>query len=273
MKKGIFGAVLGILCIGLASAASEFGYFVATIFEGLSKVIQAVWDILTPVLGAFFGTYEDSTSLFVKLLLAILIFVIISQFIARVNLFAGKKLFVYVISAVFSVIVIRFAGELSVIQEVVSLRNPLVFGAATIGPFLLAFYLVFNSDMNGLARRFVFFLVGLSYTLIWFNYLGEDWAAVRSGGIGGFFSLPMNWVFMSAIILVFAVLLFDNQIKLWFRMHRAGLWRKKSIDREIVKLNDELKTAYEQAGTPAADRAIIDLKQQIKNLVERRASI
>jgi len=265
MKKGKFAlAVLSTLLIIQTISANnhEKSNFSTDLTGFLGDIINDGISIITSVLGPIFGALIGAKPpydqfFFVKILVFILLYIIISMSLKRSSVFGSNRAVTLTISVIVAILSVRFMGDNQFILGLLLPYGALGGSITILLPLLIYFLFVHTSVPGTFGRRAAWVVYGIIFGIIWY---------MQQGDIGG-----ANAIYWFGLGFVILAILFDPTIHRYF--NTWGLERitanqkareRRIVDREVADLQEDRR------------RGIVTGSQynhDMKTLRERRNSL
>ena len=225
---GLYSLVSAILLTGFVSAFSGYDiqYFVQNIINGMAQVAA-------PLFGVAFGYYETTEFLFVKILVFIVLFVVIKTAVKATPRLGENNMVTIVISLVVSILAIRFMSENDFFRGILLPYGALGVALATLLPFLIYGFFVHKSFDSGSIRRAAFVFYIIVFGIIWISRYDE-------------INQVSNYIYLSTLILAICLILFDKQVKAYFRKGEIEAATEEINKDAIMKL---INRYHEAIGT------------------------
>lgn len=215
----------------------------------LDGILRAI-DVFSEFLFAV-GIYDEF--LFAKFLLGIIIFVVCIFGIEKSNIFGNKKGIIRIIALAITILAIRYIPDSGFIHAMILPYTVLGVAVSVIIPLIIFFFFIHNVSDSSVWRRVGWIFFGTIFAVIWYNRY------TQIGPIG-------NQIYFWLLVVVFALILFDRKISVYFALHEIRGMENKIADKAILNLLDELAQAQKYAGTPYGDSRIKDIKKSLKSL-------
>jgi hypothetical protein len=223
---------------------------------GVKNVMNEIIKILSPFFSLILGgNYEYSGKYFFeKVLVMILLFVIISLILERVEVFSYNRGVITLIAGVVSVIAVRFISDDKLFFGILLPYGTVGISIALILPFLIFAYFVYHTNMPGVGRKFSWAVFGALFILLWI-YNKESFVS------------GVNNLFIVLIILIAIVILTDKSINAYFRGMEISKFEQDSWNNEIANLQAELaRITNSGAMSPQIDLRVRQIQRRLRKL-------
>ena len=228
---GLYSLISAVLFSGLVSAFNGYDiqYFVQNILDGMAQVAA-------PLFGAAFGYYETTEFLFVKILVFILLFVVIKTAVKATPRLGENNMVTIVISLVVSILAIRFMSENDFFRGILLPYGSLGVALATLLPFLIYGFFVHKSFDTGSIRKAAFIFYIIVFGIIWISRYDE-------------INQASNYIYAGTLILAICLMLFDRQVKAYFRRNELERVEEDINANSIARATIEYTQALEALRT------------------------
>jgi len=255
MKKKVLllGLIFSLVFIVLISSLVSAQWYGDLRGAG-EQVIQWIKDIFTPFLEVLLGT-SVKEYFFEKVLFFILLYIIILSALKRVEIFK-KNPFVYIlISAIVSILGVRYLTEISFVQFILIPYGVFSIAALVFLPFFLFFFFV-NSFESTFARRLGWILFALVYIALWIK---------NKDKIG-----DLSWIYWIGIILITLSFIFSDKIKQYFNLRRHKKYSNEAIN-DAIAHHQKIIQDYRDIDTLEAKRMVERAEERIKELEKQKS--
>ncbi len=233
-KKGkylIFILAALLLVIPFVSADS---YDLDRAKDAITKIIDTVLGILSPVFEQIIGDYSTSDFFFSKILLLIMLIVICKKVLDITPFGEDNKRVSLIISVIVSIIAIRFINENDFFEAIFIQYGTLGIAITTILPMVIFFYFIHNTKVGAYGRKVFWALYGITLGAIWIMKSSE---------------IPevANWIYGLTLLAAIIFIFFDKSIHSYFgladlhkfisKQSKEGIYRAKE---RMIKLEERL---------------------------------
>ena len=226
-------------------SALDLGNSMNDVFDGIKDFFSTIFETLLRE----YGSGQDI--FFVKVLLFILFYVIITTSVRAVPKLGENKMVAAIISLVVSVLAVKWLSE-EIIKTILLPYGALGIALATIIPFLIFFYFIHATKMNGLGRRLAWLLFGLSFIALGYS----RWSEIPEVG---------KYFYLGCLVLIILVFLFDKEIHRYFFMHELSLFYRGAKGKAITALQAEYLNII-HVDSPEAEKRRVDIESNLKRL-------
>ncbi|MDP1729346.1 MAG: hypothetical protein Q8L27_04040, partial [archaeon] len=188
-------------------------------------------------------------------LLLILLFVIITFVLDKAKLFGelkDKPGIIYIVSAVVSILSIRFLPENDIIKGILLPYSALGIALTTFLPLLIFFFFLHNSDIKYFGRRAGWILYAIIFLALWASKEVQ-------------LSDTSNWIYWTALGFVILSFMFDKSIHGYFGSHEIGKFLGGVTEERIVRLQEEY-SRIKTISTFHADSRRKKIEQELRKL-------
>jgi hypothetical protein len=253
MKREI--SILGLFSLMVVSVIS----FVSaqTVEAGVKSVTDGVGTVVRLLFGDFLQSYQAGQDIFyVKILLFILLYVMIQTAVRAVPKLGENRGVVVVVSFIVSVLAIKWMSD-GLVQTILLPYGSLGIALATLLPFLIFFYFVHATKMNGLGRRIAWAFFALSFILVFYT---RNFKA-------GATPLPQEglYFYYAVGILIALALVFDRGIHQYFFMHELNMFYRGAKGKAVAALQAEYLNIV-HVDSPEAEKRRKDIEENLKRL-------
>ena len=254
-KKSLFGIISAFIILRLIPLVSAYsgGYGFVDLRQGSDQVIQWIQDFATP----FFEIMLDTNSgefFFAKCLMLLLLFILIFFILEKSKIFGDKKGVISIVSAVVSILAMRYIPESDLISGILLPYSVLGVALLTYLPFMIYFFFVYQSVQGNIARRIAWIIYAAVFGVLAFLRKEE----ISPAG---------TWIYVSGLILVILSLLLDGTIKKLFEEAKLNASFGHLNDSERVRLLrrfQEAKQVYDSTGDNSARREMERLAKALR---------
>lgn len=250
-KRNLLFYSLFIIVINLSlisSASFDFNLAQTTV----TKVLDSILGILSPILEKIVGDYSSSEFFFAKVLLLILLIIVINGVLDKTPIGDNKKINI-LISVIVSIIAIRYIGEEGILEAILIQYGALGIALTTIIPMIIFFYFVHNTKKIGnTGRRIFWILYGSSIIFLWLSKSSE----ISSAG---------NMIYIITLIAVIVFIIFDKKIHAYFGFSDFKKFERKTNRNSKMGLRKKIRELKE-----ARKEGDIDEKEYIEEMKELR---
>jgi hypothetical protein len=232
-----FGSLFLVLSVRLVSAASSGAY--------MQAFIDWINSNYGPIFGALLGTSGINDFLFTKVLLLILLFAIIFMILKNLTLFRGQRSITFLVSAIVSILSVRYLGEDSFIAGLLLPYGALGASMIVFLPMIIYFMFVNTSIPGGFGRRAAWFTYGIILLLLW--------------GSRTDLSSSADWMYILGIGFVLLNFIFDKSIHAYFELGGVARARRGMTRGRRLELQRELRNAIESGDVRAAEEITKEL--------------
>ncbi len=254
-KYLIFILAALLLIIPLISADS-YGFDKAK--DAVTKIIDTVLGILSPVFEQIIGDYSTSDFFFSKILLLIMLIVICKKVLDITPFGEDNKRVSLIISIIVSIIAIRFINENDFFEAIFIQYGALGIAITTILPMVIFFYFIHNTKVGAYGRKVFWALYGITLGAIWILKSSE---------------IPevANWIYGLTLLAAIIFIFFDKPIHSYFGLSDFRKFERESSKKRIRELNRELnqlRKDYEEGLVDRRDYRLEEatLKERITEL-------
>ena len=250
LDRGFFYSILSILLVPFVSASFvpyQIGYTVR-------ETVYLVIEFFRPILEALIGGYSSNEFLFVKTLLALLIFIMSRYGLQNVPQLEKKTSVVNIVAVIVAILGVRYLQDSDLINGILLPYGVLGVALTAILPFIIYFFFVEKSMKHTSGRRgaWIFYLV----------VFGVLWSA-RVDDLSPIGNQIYLWTFAAGVL----CLIFDKGIQ-WYFGHNEDLQRRhKHFSDAIANIDRDLSYLY---GAPSQTE---EMKARIKDLEARRKEL
>ena len=247
----VFGVIIQFMpFVSAYSYYGGFGNF--DLRTGSEQLIQFITDFARPLFEGIIGDYSGSEFFFAKCLILILLYVVCASALKRVEVFKKNNGVIFIISAVISVLAVRFISENQLTLGILLPYGTLGVALTTILPFFIFTFFIQVSGMGGLGRRLSWLFFGIVFIVLWFSKSSEM-AALS------------NQIYFFTLIGMIVAFIFDKQIHYYFKAWELSAFYKNSYDRTAAKLQAEYLNIV-NVDTPEAERSRQRIEQELKRM-------
>lgn len=218
--------------------ASALMYDITTIVR---STIDSIVAYTAPVFEALLGEYQTSEFFFVKCMLLILLFVMITGATRLIPTIGKNKGVSMVISLIVSIIAVRYISETQVIKGILLPYGALGIGLVTILPFLICFYFVHAVGWGGLGRRLSWIVFGIVFMALFISRYDQLPTLSRQ-------------IYIALIIAIAVVFIFDKGIHRYFFLHELSIFYRKAASKSVAALQAEYLNILSVDSPEAAKR-------------------
>lgn len=195
--------------------------------DAITKIIDTVLGILSPVFEQIIGDYSTSDFFFSKILLLIMLIVICKKVLDITPFGEDNKRVSLIISIIVSIIAIRFINENDFFEAIFIQYGALGIAITTILPMVIFFYFIHNTKVGAYGRKVFWALYGITLGAIWI---------LKSSEIPEIANWIYGLTFLAAIIFIF----FDKPIHSYFGLSGLKKYEKDSNKKRIWELKKQL---------------------------------
>jgi hypothetical protein len=244
-KKGVLAFILTVSGLPIVSAA-------ITPQEIIGQTIQAVKDLFTPIFTSLFNTSSADKFLFAKVLLAILLYVIVSAATRKIEAFKKQKAVSVIISIVVSIFAVRFISDNQLIMGILLPYGVLGVALTTILPFLIFFWFIHSSQVGPFGRKVTWIFFGIAFLFLWISRYSE-------------LSDTSNYIYVATLIGAIIAMIWDKSVHSYFQSAE----RKKKDSGHIKDRINELRYRRDRALYSRDNRRADELEDEIKELEKK----
>jgi hypothetical protein len=190
----------------------------------VGKILDSSIGILSPIFEGIIGDYSTSEFFFAKILLLILLFLIIN-FVLKKSLFNEKENLSMTVAGVISILAVRFISENQLITGILLPYGTLGVALTAILPFLIFFYFIHLTRMNGFGRRLFWVFFAIVFLALWFSRKG--------------ISPIMDQIYIGTFSMIILAFVFDKRIHTYFKTWEINLFFRNTNERAIASLQAE----------------------------------
>ena len=238
-KRDALRVILGLAGVfAVLPFASAYTYDIVTVVR---STIDSIIAYTAPVFEALLGEYQSSEFFFVKCMLLILLFVMITGATKVIPTLGKNKGVSMVISIIVSIIAVRYISETQMIKGILLPYGALGIALVTILPFLIFFYFIHSTGMAGMGRRLCWIFFGIVFIALFISRYDQ---------------LPTlgRQIYIASIILIAAVFMFDKAIHRYFFLHELSIFYRKAANKSVAALQAEYLNIINVDSPEAAKR-------------------
>ena len=223
--------------------------------ESIKKVLDSSIGLLTPFFEFVIGDYSTTEFFFAKVLMLILLFMIINVILKKTP-FGEKGQISLLISAVISILAIRFISENELFNGILLPYGTLGVAITTLIPFIIFFYFLHETNIGPIGRRigWIFFII--IFLALW---------ALKYSDLSSTSNLIYFWTLVATII----ILIFDKQLHKYLGIIQTERYLTNVEIRRIANLQAE----YEYLLHTESQQAQRRREQIVRQLREMGAGI
>lgn len=236
-------------------SAASFGSY--NIGQGVQDLIEIIKEFTSPFFEVLLDTSAYEEFFFAKILLLILLFIVIVFVLDKAKIFGkleDKPFVVYTISAVVSILAMRYIPESDLIRGILLPYSALGIAITTFLPLIIYFFFIHNSGFEGFGRRAGWALYAIIFLAMWNSREVQ-------------LSDTSNWIYWGAIIFVVLSLIFDRSIHRYFSYKEIRKIERTISDEQVVDMINkyhEAKEAYNRTGNDSAKNRMEFLRKRLK---------
>jgi len=215
----------------------------------VSKVMDSVEGILTPIATFIIGHTEDDTLLFAKILILILLFVILNAVMKKIKFIENTKIS-GIIAIIVSVLAVRSMSDSDLFLGIILPYGVLGVAIATILPFILFFYFIHVTEMGSFGRKIAWIFFAIVFIGLWAS---RDLSSIS------------DQIYIWTIVAIIIVFIFDKSIHKYFGLNKINQFINKADARRIVNLQSDYERIVNIDSTHAEKRRE-EIKEQLKKL-------
>jgi len=253
MKRGMAFALLvcSILSfVGFVSAQADINSGIQSFKDGVANAINILFKDLLQ-------TYELGQDIFfMKVLLFILIFVVVQTAVKAVPKLGEQKAVVVIVSFIVSVLGVKWMSD-SLVETILLPYGGLAVAFATLLPFLIFFYFVHATKMNGAGRRIAWGFFAISFALVFYTRNFKEGATP--------ISQEGQYFYYAVLALIVLAMMFDKGIHRYFFMHELNLFYRGAKGKAIAALQAEYLNIV-HVESPEAEKRRKDIEENLKRL-------
>lgn len=254
MKKEwiLFSLILLIMSSNFAHLVSATSILGADLGSGAQMFVDIVRSIFGPLFEPILGISQFDEYFFMRVLVLILLYVVIWAILKKIPLFKEYNFISFLIAAIISILGMRYIPETKFINLILLPYSTLAVALSIALPFMIYFFFVHFSITSNAGRRIAWLFFAAVFFGLWIT---------RTDTIGD--ANIIYWFGIAAVILVF---IFDKKIHVYFALWEIRGMERTTNDAAILELLEKLGTAKKYIGTPAGDRQIKHIREQLKRL-------
>ena len=253
MKKEI--SILSLFSLVIVNMISFVG--AQTVETGVQSFTSGVSTVLKLLFGDFLQSYQSGQDIFyVKILLFILLYVIIQTAVRAVPKLGESKGVVIVVSFIVAVLSIKWMSD-GLVETILLPYGSLGIALATMLPFLIFFYFVHATKMNGLGRRISWAFFALSFALVFYTRVFKTGAAP--------FPTEGMYFYYAVGVMIALALFFDRGIHQYFFMHELNMFYRGAKGKAVAALQAEYLNII-HVESPEAEKRRKDIEENLKRL-------
>jgi hypothetical protein len=258
-KKGLFLSVaLSVIVLKILPCVTA-AFNMYDLSRGPRDLIQIIGNFFSPFFEFLLNTSSYDDFFFAKVLLLILLFVVISFVLKKGKFFGsdtekGYYFIIYVISAVVSILAMRYLPNNDLIKGILLPYSALGIAITTFLPLLIYFFFVHNTTTSGFGRRAGWILYGIVFIALWSSREIQ-------------LSSTSNWIYWSAIIFLIICLIFDKSLHKYFAFAEIRKIERSLSNAQIVSLIEkyhQAKKVYNETGSTVARDQMKFYKRRLK---------
>jgi len=246
-KGFLLSLILGVFAFPLVSAQTAQDARILA-----EKVIDLFVNLLSPIFEFIIGDVGTSQFFFAKVLIFLLLFIVVSFILGTVERFKKQKWVIRIIALTISVFAVRYMSDTELISGILLPYSAVGLAITTILPFIVFFYFVHVTSLDGLGRRLMWLFFGIVFFALFITRYSElpDMAKY------------LYWAIVIGIALAF---MFDKGIHRYFYLHELTVFHKSAKNRTIAGLQAEYLNILSVDSEPAKKRRD-EIETKLKDL-------
>lgn len=228
-KAGLGLAALSMLTAILPTISAAWSFY--NISQGPRDLLEIIKQFFAPFFEVILNTSQYDPFFFTKVLMIILLFVIIKFVLekSKVMDLEDKPGISVLISAVISILAIRYIPETDIINGILLPYNVLGIAILTILPFIIFFFFIEKSNMGTSGRRLCWIFYTIVFAVLW-NSRHSDLSPIGNQIYG--------WTLAAIVLMIFI----DPKIKQYFGQKDWDETRKRKLTLRIAEEQEEIDT-------------------------------
>ncbi|MCK4553298.1 hypothetical protein KAT80_03780 [Candidatus Pacearchaeota archaeon] len=223
----------------------------------ITRVIDSILGILSPLLETIIGDYNTSEFFFHKILLLILLIIISKNILDKTPIGEDNKKVSLMISVIISILAIRFINENNFFGAIFIQYGTLGIAITSILPMIIFFYFVHTARIGTYGRKLFWALYGIILGAIWISKSSE---------------IPSiaNWIYGLTFLAAIVFIYLDKTIHSYLGLSGFRKFEKNINKKQIRKLKKDLQEIQEDwaYGRFNSRKEYKDEKKQIEDQIK-----
>ncbi len=250
MNKLYFGVLVfglaAVLSLNVVSAQADLTSY------WIERTIQGAEDFFSPFFEVLLNSSRFDEFFFVKILFLFLMFLVVKIVLNNAPIFKEQKGAVIVISAIISLISVRYMVDLEVIRGILIPYGTLAVAITTFLPFLIYFYVVHKTIDSGIGRKIAWIAYLIILSGIWFNRYDE-------------LNEISNYIYLGVFVLALCLFFFDKRVRQYFGMAEINEALRSANRAAIAHLQEEY-ARLSTVTTKAADDRRKEIAKKLRKM-------
>jgi len=254
--------LFGLLFISLLVLTVSLSFVSAQNFaDDASDFVGDILDFITtgvlePVFEFLLGDYATSGDFLVKSLLIVLTITVIMAVLEAVDFFKGKKGTKFIVSAIISVLGVRFIPD-GFVSQIVTPSTALVAAIGLGLPFVIFFYVLEKFDSPNI-RRAGWAIFGVLILVLWAENLGNP-------------DIPATakWLYLLFVGGCAVAFWWDGTLHRWFTSTRVKARLSASTQRRISMVEAQISGLQEDL----TDAETVEQRKAIREKIEAKKAV